>query len=200
MSWIDDVVTLTTIASTWGNRVRDRIVQTFDSAGERDTRTAALPTGSVCNVADSGLLYVKQGGAWRPVFPAVVHGFPGHLNLTPGAAGQLCAVATPAGFRSAVFLFQGLCSTASALDYYFETRVYCDGLSQLAGRVGGAIDAARAQPDGPSTFSLVGACPINIAGSVFAGNVTNLPIGGLGGNIDFAADAQINHLTVICLP
>lgn len=62
--WLDDVASLQTIQSVWGNSVRNRIVQTFDTKTERDSHNAALPNGSVAVTLDTGIVYVKQAGAW----------------------------------------------------------------------------------------------------------------------------------------
>lgn len=63
MAWIDDVVTRTTILSTWGNTIRDHVVQVFASVAERDANAAKMIEGDLCvSVADRSV-FVRRAAA-----------------------------------------------------------------------------------------------------------------------------------------
>lgn len=104
--WIDDVVSLATIQSVWGNNVRNRLVQTFANMAEANTRLAALPTGAVCHLDDTGLMYHKYGGIWRAVFPTMVAGAIGTgqgFFITGGDTQNIFTINLPAGYRMGRF-------------------------------------------------------------------------------------------------
>lgn len=65
MAKTTDVVAGGSILSAWGNEVRDRTVQVFASAGERDAWAA--PEGSVCFQTDVSHMYVRRSGVWTYV-------------------------------------------------------------------------------------------------------------------------------------
>lgn len=62
--WLDDVIPHQTIRSVWGNSIRNRVVQTFDTIAERDAHTAGLPDGAVATVTAEKVDFVLVGGAW----------------------------------------------------------------------------------------------------------------------------------------
>ena len=63
MPWIADVVPYSTILSTWGNKIRNQVVQSFASKAEMVAQ--AVPNeGMVCYVADTHITYVRVGTQW----------------------------------------------------------------------------------------------------------------------------------------
>lgn len=67
---IGNVVTVTKIESTWGNAIRDRVVQNFVNAAARDAAITSPVVGMMCCILDgSGVLQLQQyAGAtdgWR---------------------------------------------------------------------------------------------------------------------------------------
>ena len=63
MPWIDDVVTRTTILSTWGNTIRDHAVAIFATVAERDANAAKMVEGALCvSVADRSV-FVRRAAA-----------------------------------------------------------------------------------------------------------------------------------------
>lgn len=89
MTWIDDVVTHTTIRSVWGNTIRDRVVHQFASKAERDAATVVPVEGMMCQLADSGFVYVRRQNAWwvlampaAPYTPAA-WGSPANTAVSP---------------------------------------------------------------------------------------------------------------------
>lgn len=123
--WIDDVVTLTTIASTWGNNIRNRIVQTFDTISEANTRLAALPDGARCYVAATALEYVKRSGAWRLAVPIVVKGnVAGNPAIGNAAAFQSAALTVPAGYAVAALDYTCLVVSQPTPDEQIELKVF----------------------------------------------------------------------------
>jgi hypothetical protein len=62
MTWIPDVITRTTILSTWGNTVRNHVVHTFANTAERN---AAAPTvGMFAYQTDTGRTMRWDGTGW----------------------------------------------------------------------------------------------------------------------------------------
>lgn len=57
----DDLIT-----SIWGNEVRDRSVQVFDSVAQRDAQWANPPNGAKCFTSDYGVSWTHRGGHWMP--------------------------------------------------------------------------------------------------------------------------------------
>lgn len=106
MTWLADVVPYTPIQSVWGNGVRNRIVQTFTDAAERNTHTAALPDGALAFTADTGTLWLKRAGAWVPTQPVRV---PGTVKtvVAPGGPNEAATLTTPAGYASGVLWWSG---------------------------------------------------------------------------------------------
>lgn len=66
MGLIANVIPNAPIASAWGNAIRDRTVQSFASAAERDAQWTAPPSGAVCVTTDTYTLWLYAGTAWQP--------------------------------------------------------------------------------------------------------------------------------------
>src|SRR5262245_21428185 len=64
MAKTPDVVSNTPITSAYGNHIRDRTVQVFASAAERDSQWPAPPDGATCYTVAEDLHYYGLGGAW----------------------------------------------------------------------------------------------------------------------------------------
>lgn len=65
MPWIDDVVPYTTILSTWGNRVRDRVIADVASVAERDAKITAPHDGQAVWCAAEQVLFVRVLNQWQ---------------------------------------------------------------------------------------------------------------------------------------
>lgn len=63
MPWISDVVPYTTILSTWGNNIRDHVVQVFASKAEMSAQ-AVPKEGMIAHCADTHITYIRVGTAW----------------------------------------------------------------------------------------------------------------------------------------
>jgi hypothetical protein len=103
MSWISDVVPYSTILSTWGNNIRNRIVQTFDSVAEMNSHAASLPDGSLATVPGDHTLYAKRG-TFKPQTPLLVTGtvYSGVSGADTGGVGYKASdLVVPAGYRVA---------------------------------------------------------------------------------------------------
>ena len=105
MSWIADVAPYTTILSQWGNNIRNRIVQTFDSQSEMNAHAASLPDGSLATLPGDYALYCKRG-TFKPTTARGVYGTPVAGVASADIQGQEVKVNSfviPAGYRSAIF-------------------------------------------------------------------------------------------------
>src|SRR5580765_5544818 len=105
MPWINDVVPYTTVLSTWGNNVRNRVIYDFASAADRDTHNAFLSDGAICYTTDTQTLWTKRAGAWYPLTPATVGGNTYAVTNSPMA--KLADVTSPVGFRTGVLVYSG---------------------------------------------------------------------------------------------
>lgn len=81
MSKTLDVVAGNIIDDAWGNEIRDRTLQVFATAAERDSQWATAPDGSTCITVDTYARWIRRAGAWEPMWPRVV----GYAN--PAAPG-----------------------------------------------------------------------------------------------------------------
>lgn len=61
---VPDVVPDTPIVADWGNTIRNRVIQVFATAAERDT-WASPPNGSFCFLTDTSTTWRRISGAWR---------------------------------------------------------------------------------------------------------------------------------------
>jgi hypothetical protein len=67
--WINDVAPNQAIASSWGNGVRNQIVQSFTSVAERNLHTS-IPDGSLVYCADVDIIYMRKRSnpdGWRVI-------------------------------------------------------------------------------------------------------------------------------------
>jgi hypothetical protein len=104
MSWISDVVPYSTILSTWGNSIRDRIVQTFSDGNEMAAHAGSLPDGSLATLPNDYQLYTKRG-TFKPQIPQRFKGSPASGTAGANTQGQQFLANTvliPAGFRSGI--------------------------------------------------------------------------------------------------
>src|SRR5262245_29899899 len=94
-----DVVTGNPILALWGNEIRDRTIQPFVSAAERDAQWASAPNGAKAFTADTGQYWSRIAGVWvldsaggggvgptGPMGPTGLTGSPGAAGA-PGATG-----------------------------------------------------------------------------------------------------------------
>lgn len=65
MTKTPDVVPMTGITSAWGNEIRNRTVQVFATASERDAQWPSPPPGAHCVTTDTGTRWAYIGGGWR---------------------------------------------------------------------------------------------------------------------------------------
>lgn len=134
--WISDVVALQTIQSLWGNRIRDRVVQTFDSTGEAETNKAALPEGAMCSIPSIRQVFVKLANIWTPIAPltytgAILYGG----NIDQPLVQTTARLVIPAGFRSAMINYRVFAVTADQVSVSTaEAKLYtANGGTQVAG-------------------------------------------------------------------
>src|SRR5690606_8069533 len=69
MPELDDVRIGETIAVEWGNAIRDRTVQRYDDAAERDELHPDPTAGDLAYLRDSGDVLVYHSGTWQPFLP-----------------------------------------------------------------------------------------------------------------------------------
>lgn len=135
MSWIADVITRTTIQSTWGNAVRDRIVQTFANAAEANAHLS-LPDGALMTLPTVDRhVYRKQSGAWFPATPGPCAGaiatlFPAGGLTTSWWYGR---VDVPAGFLSALVTYSAFVAPVDGVSISrAQIGLYVDGVKVAA--------------------------------------------------------------------
>lgn len=61
-----DVAYAGQILASWGNEIRDRSWQKFDSVAQRDSQWSNAPDGSFCITTDAYTAWVRRNGAWAP--------------------------------------------------------------------------------------------------------------------------------------
>jgi hypothetical protein len=67
MGFTPNVVDGNIILASWGNDgIRDRTLQVFATAAERDQQWPAAPNGAICVTLDTGQHWRHLGGAWYP--------------------------------------------------------------------------------------------------------------------------------------
>jgi len=96
MPEIPDVVAGEPVQSAWGNDLRDRSVQRYDDATDRDTLDPLPDAGAVCWLDDPGALEVYTGTEWLRVLDEAggyVIG-PGLVDLERTSSGFLRATRT----------------------------------------------------------------------------------------------------------
>lgn len=193
--WIDDVVTHTTIRSVWGNQVRDRLVQTFADMGEANTRLAALPTGSVCHLDSTGLLYHKFANSWRPMLPATVDGAVagGGLYLTGQQSGNILTYTIPAGYGRGLWSLMVMMN-AIGQPVAADVSVYNGGGATLIGKGQYRVFNAADQ-----TFSLLTGVPVALAGDTGVVVVKNLNAAA-SGDLTVSANGYYTRLAVLLTP
>jgi hypothetical protein len=64
-----DVVAGGDIVAPWGNEIRDRTVQVFATAAERDAQWPAPPNGAAAFTSDMSILWSRRAGVWQQVHP-----------------------------------------------------------------------------------------------------------------------------------
>lgn len=69
MPELDDVRIGETIAVEWGNAIRDRTIQRYDDAADRDELHPAPTAGDLAYLRDSGDVLVYHSGVWQPFLP-----------------------------------------------------------------------------------------------------------------------------------
>lgn len=77
MSLTPNVVDGAIIMASWGNTIRDRTIQQFTNKAELDAWAA--PDGCTARTLDTGIVWLRQAGAWRAP--------PGAVLKATGAAG-----------------------------------------------------------------------------------------------------------------
>jgi hypothetical protein len=87
------------VTSAWGNEIRDRSVQVFDSAAQRTAQWTAPPEGAVSYLKDVDRLDFYTGTAWRP-FGHLVQS--GTTIVTTNASGD-AVINYPTTFRAGTF-------------------------------------------------------------------------------------------------
>lgn len=173
MSWIADVITHTTILSTWGNSIRDRVVQTFDSLAEANTHLS-VPDGALMRVPTVDRhLYQKQSGAWVPATPAPLFGALANLfpapGITPGTTAQLAAMTVPAGYQCVAVWYEVY---LAAGDTVSPLRAQ---LKLFSSNGGTQLTASTfAVPGAGSAFTVSTVAPVNPAGDRITSTVGNV--------------------------
>ena len=127
--WLDDVLPQATIRSVWGNSVRDRIVQTFDTMAEANSHLSVLPDGATCYVAATQDTYVRRAGVWRALSAKLVSGVTAaDISASVGTTVNLVTLSVPAGYRQALFVWRIYATPVQAdWDYAFIANLYVDG-------------------------------------------------------------------------
>jgi len=62
-----NVVAGATIATAWGNAIRDRTLQVFTDNADRDAQWTGPPDGAHCLTLDKLAVWVRSGGVWVPL-------------------------------------------------------------------------------------------------------------------------------------
>lgn len=204
--WIDDVVSHQTIRSTWGNSIRDRIVQTFDTLAERDTHLATLPNGAVVFVAETGLLYDKVQNAWRPLQAAFAQGTAqggphGGGLVQIGETIILNSMNLPGGFRFAHIEWVFRVTQAFNANWSITAALALFGGTWQAGDYIGAIgSSADFGATTPQTLQLGGVVPINPNGDVCQGSIANHGAGSISSDVTVAPTVNYHRLTAVLFP
>jgi hypothetical protein len=137
MSWLTDVATGQQILSTWGNNIRNRIVQTFTDMSEANAYLGTVPNGSVCNLDSGGPTYRKFGGAWTPIMPKLIPAAAsGGAYLTPGQSAVIFSNTIPPGYVMCQHFVNISFSTINS-SCPFEVRIYHAGGSFLVAQYDG---------------------------------------------------------------
>lgn len=104
MAWLTDVAPYSVIQSSWGNSVRDRIVQTFADWNEANAHIGQLPENSIAAIG--AYYYRKLSGAWRPLLPAHAYGQVFSANLISNPS-TIASLMTPVGYSVALLWYNG---------------------------------------------------------------------------------------------
>src|SRR5690606_27390333 len=72
MPEINDVVLGETITTQWGNAIRDRTIQRYVDAADRNAEHPNPTAGDLAYLADTGAVEVYHSGAWQPFLPVGV--------------------------------------------------------------------------------------------------------------------------------
>ena len=67
------VAPLTTISTTWGNAIADRVAASFTNAGDRSSKWPNPPKGAISFLQDGSDLWIYDGG-WYPVGTTMWYG------------------------------------------------------------------------------------------------------------------------------
>lgn len=201
-------------SSQWGNLIRDRTIQTFDSLAEANIHLPTLPEGAIAHFTDIGNMYHKVNGQWRPLNPLIVTGTNhadqqvGPPELSGGVPFMMVTLAVPPGYRSMFFHWQ-VTIQPYQLDWGCELEVKMDqGGSLAVTRNGGMIDASRAvgipnyqtlHISGATALNVIGGnqvqCWITNIGGQYAGN------GGLYGAWNVVGnDGRFTHMHATLIP
>lgn len=135
MSWLTDVATGQQILSSWGNSIRNRIVQTFTDVSEMNSKIGVVPNGSIANLDAGGPTYRLYGGTWVPMQPLVVRAAgSGGAYLTNGQAAAIFSATIPPGYVMATHFVSLSINWIGAQGGYFQLRIYHGGGTFLVGQ------------------------------------------------------------------
>jgi hypothetical protein len=88
----NQVVSLTTIDTGWGNAIADRTVQSYASQADRAQQWAAPRNGSMSYTADTDEFWVFRGGVWSRLPAGYVGGAMGPAVTTDAGAAYVTLV------------------------------------------------------------------------------------------------------------
>lgn len=89
MPEMTDVATGESVASAWGNNIRDRTIQRYATTAERTSLHSSPTAGDLAFMEDTGLVFVYYDGAWTPLAEQV-----DGLSESSGASALTTAYAT----------------------------------------------------------------------------------------------------------
>ena len=84
------------VMPTWGNEIRDRTLQVFQTTQERDAGWLSPPNAAHCITLDTYTTWVRKAGAWTAVTAVRQGGFStGDVNFPQAGSGGLVNVQPP---------------------------------------------------------------------------------------------------------
>lgn len=175
------------ITSGWGNEIRDRTVQVFANAAERDSWTSP-PNGAICVLTDSYVIQQRISGAWVNVAP-LTRSYDAYGTVLGGTVGtssqEIGAVTLPsAPFDRVGFVTATVLAQNADPNQIFTMSVYKDGTV-----IGG----------GRGNFGTTVTAPVRIlslpGGPSYRFSVSAQTLVGAGPG-DFPFDSNVNRLDV----
>jgi hypothetical protein len=188
--WINDVVTRTTILSTWGNGVRNQLVQIFASLAEADSHKAALPVGALATIG--GVPYIlAPGPTWKTFVPRLVQGTITYTGVIGNMNRNIGSITIPAGYTTAALAVSCLVYTGEVGGATFETvqAKILDGVTQAQ------ILATNQTISNWATFAWDRVVGVNVAGQSFTLTMQTPSV-----NESLNIDGAFSGFSAVCFP